>query len=362
MLSKKQASAGQSRRSGKIYFLGAGASRAFHQRFPLASQLTLNYLLEPSNYDRNAPDVAIGALEEFLRRYRGSSGIGDQLFEKALGELPIESEPCYPYEHSLICLARLLSLVNRSLGASVLDDWLRAVREERSTVLTTNYDTVVEDVLANLGTWEFPIRDMDLVGRDALHWLDYGVPRRLIYRRREPRRWRNPPERSILLLKLHGSISWLYCGGCDKYVLDPLHEEALEYAVTTYGVCPSCGKKTNRQPVIVPPVENKKYEDAAIRAAWRRARKELRSAVEITFAGFSLSRVDRGVRDLLSEAYSRFRTPKIRIVDLEATRLLPVYREIYTGADIQAFNMSWKDFLLGEYGGVSAARGNSAKT
>lgn len=337
-------------RPGTVYFLGAGASKAFHPDFPLAGELKLDYLLQSSNYDegRTAPDLAIRQLEGFLEKSPEPSRIRSQPFEKLLGEFQVESEPYYPYENSLICLCRLLSLENRSLSGPVLDDWLRKVREQHCTIITTNYDTAVEDVLSNLGTGELPLGALDALDRDALHWLDYGVSKRLVYRRREPRRWRNPPEGSILFLKLHGSISWLYCVGCCKYVLDRMHQHAMEYAISAYGKCPSCNKATLRQTVIVPPVEAKKYEDVAIRTIWRRARKELRATEEVTFAGFSLNPVDSGIQELLSKAYVSSRIRKVRIVDPHAEKLLPRYRELYPGARIDTFNMSWKDYLLHE--------------
>ncbi len=338
------------RHSTRVYFVGAGASKAFHAFLPLASELTLGHLLESSNYDANAPALAIAQLERFLQHHPDLARLRTQPFEKTLGQLQIEDSPYYPYENSVICLSRRLSLENRTLSAPVLDQWLQDVRARRDSILTPNYDTVIEDVMAHLATGEWPAGVLDAADRDALHWLDYGLPKKLTYQPRQWRRWRTPPERSILFLKLHGSISWSFCESCHKYVPDEMLQYATQNAITTYGKCESCKENTKRRPVLVPPVEEKNYEDRAIQSIWRRARKVLRSAEEIIFAGFSLNPVDRGIRRLLSEAFHVSPTRKVSIVDPHAAELALRYDEIYHGIQVETLDLSWKDFLSSRFG------------
>jgi hypothetical protein len=337
--------------SRRVYFLGAGASRAFHT-FPLASELTLEYLLNQSNYDDNAPRLAMKQLNAFLRSQADSAPIKSISFEKALGTFRIGDHPYYPYENAVICLARRLSLENRTLSVSILEDWLQDVRTRGDSVLTTNYDTVIEDVLAHLGTGEHAVGVMDAVDRDALHWLDYGVSSKFSYIPSDWRRWQTKPERSVLCLKLHGSISWLFCESCRKYILDTMLQYATENAITKHGDCPACKRRTERRPVLIPPVEEKQYGDAAIQSIWRRARKVLRSSEEVIFAGFSLNPVDGGIRSLLSEAFKASTTRKITIVDPKATELAPRYSEIYRGIQVDVINVSWKDYLQATFDGV----------
>lgn len=330
----------------RVYFLGAGASKAFHPGFPIASQLTLEHLLQPNSYDDGVgPRTAIPALEGFLNTHREFVPFVKQPLETILGKLEVLTEPYWPYVNCVVCLLRRLKCP-ANWADLTLTRWLRRVREQKAVVITTNYDTVIEWTLVNEGTEEYSKSHFVPVGRDALHWIDYGIPEDWRFPHTERQTWPRPPEHSILYLKLHGSVSWSYCAECQKYNLDPIHSYAAEDAMTEWQPCPHCGKK-KRKPVLVAPTETKNYEDKAIQQIWSRASESLGNATEIIFAGFSLNPFDGPVHELLKKAYKTAKTSKVLVVSPDASQLADRYQTIY-GAAVAPVDTSWKTYLEGE--------------
>ena len=242
----------------------------------------------------------------------------------------------------MVCLLRRLK-IPATWPELTLARWLRKVRERRDVLITTNYDTAIEWTLANEGTGEYSVGSFDAMDRNALHWIEYAIPEDWQFEHRETQTWRTPPERSIVYLKLHGSVSWSYCAECDKYSLDPIHSYGAEDAITGWKECKDC-KKKKREPVLVAPTENKIYDDKAIKRIWSVAGGALSSATEIVFSGFSLNPFDRPVYELLVEHHKVAKTADVRVVAPDASTLLSRYREIYDDR-VTAFDISWKDYL-----------------
>jgi hypothetical protein len=95
---------GESRKR-RVYFLGAGASKAFYPSVSIASQLTLEHLLQPEHYDdRVGPRIAIPALSEFIARHSDIAAMRKEPLEKVLGNLRDFGEPYWPYINCVVCL------------------------------------------------------------------------------------------------------------------------------------------------------------------------------------------------------------------------------------------------------------------
>ena len=213
--------------SGKrVYFLGAGASKSICSFLPVARELTLRSLAERRSYSNDIqPADECEALRRFLDSSCDREKLGAQSLEDSLAKL--RSDDNNHYKLALYCLAMRLSTWSCTLERlSGLAAWLREVRERRDTVITTNYDTLLERTLGLTGTDEWKPRDVP--DRDALHWIDFGInhQRRHVFSYED--NWPTTAERSILLLKLHGSISWLFCEGCKTYCLDPIWQNAQD--------------------------------------------------------------------------------------------------------------------------------------
>jgi NAD-dependent SIR2 family protein deacetylase len=113
------------------------------------------------------------------------------------------------------------------------------------------------------------------------------------------------PQERLALLKLHGSLNWARCIGCEKVVPWTLEKvlralpwrrvstvgarwETLEVGsqIAKFEHCK--GKKVEPEPEIVPPTWNKAEHHKALSSVWARAAKELGEAESIFVIGYSL--------------------------------------------------------------------------
>ena len=149
------------------------------------------------------------------------------------------------------------------------------------TVISLNYDIIADNTLASVG--ERP-------RRPALP--DYGCDI-------ATEGYRNA-EKFGRLLKVHGSLNWLYCPNCHRLDLGVaqsgrrttkmLKELYLDDLETKYGChgspCPECG--TFVRPVLITPTHLKDYRNPHIARVWYEAARALREADRAIFVGYSM--------------------------------------------------------------------------
>jgi NAD-dependent SIR2 family protein deacetylase len=338
----------QDKPGSTVYFLGAGASRSIYSELPLAADLTLDSLSSSTSYGNQIPptDDECRALAQFLDSHLGWAALRGERLEYVLGKLQRESPRHYELVLNLLHLK--FSVLNHTYETySSFAEWLRVVREKRDTIITTNYDTLIENALIHMPTGEYR-PSMDPLDRSALHWLDFGVHKFRVHEYSDEGPWLTPSEQSVLLLKLHGSISWLFCEHCRTYLLDPVWQHAREGSKSPsgYGPCAECEQEgARRRTVIVPPFSEKEYIDACILEIWDRAKEELGRAEKIIFAGFSLDQTDKGVRHLLQEAFGRGSTKHVTVVDVNSSGVERNYKEVYGNLVKFAPEAGWAQFL-----------------
>ena len=134
------------------------------------------------------------------------------------------------------------------------------------------------------------------------------------------------------LLKLHGSLNWLYCASCRRleigmskagesvstckvvrelYRSQPLedHYEGRRDAAP----CKECS--TPLRPVIITPTRTKDYRNPHIQGIWYQAERALRQAEHVCFVGYSLPDDDLEVIDLLRRGLGHLSAECITVVD-----------------------------------------------
>ena len=167
------------------------------------------------------------------------------------------------------------------------------------SVITFNYDILLDDA------WEHPELAFRLTYSLDQASFDESGP--------------------YLLLKLHGSTNWAYCSECGA--VEPLKVSSLrphcvfkEEAVSgrpgvpdtkivklkasrwTTGDhnCTTCGKITQREPLIIPPTWSKQVANSPIVPVWKRAVREVTEANQLVIIGYSLPATDTFLQYLMA--------------------------------------------------------------
>ncbi|MFQ5941829.1 MAG: SIR2 family protein [Nitrososphaerales archaeon] len=142
--------------------------------------------------------------------------------------------------------------------------------KDEDTLITFNYDTLVERIFRK-------------ENRGFHYWLN-----------------ENDEQKGSLLLKLHGSLNWIYCIRCEQ-----LWELEGPFARRSSFLCRDCGKSDKLRTLIVPPIldkslylTKKEEGDFDLMAVWQQAIDSIRLAEKIVFIGYSLSDTDFYARKL----------------------------------------------------------------
>ncbi len=264
-----------------VYVLGAGFSK--EAGFPLSTDFTkdkeFDYLKEKL---KNEPKL-VSKLEKIQSyvRYRIHNNFCSPSIESILNHvitaqyLFMESmtEKRKPYSAEKI-LDNLLWYITKNLKEKTMDSkdnlleeyetFLKKICKKDNVIITFNYDLVIENILKLL--------------KKEYH---YGVDER-------------HSKNSRLILKLHGSLNWIYCKKCGPV---NRHDKIITFEPDTKEICPLC-KSDKIRPILVPPMMakdkqyNDKYFGPIVRETWSLAREVLSDATRIVFIGFSMADED----------------------------------------------------------------------
>jgi NAD-dependent SIR2 family protein deacetylase len=149
----------------------------------------------------------------------------------------------------------------------------------KTTFLSFNYDLLIDNAL----------REVTKAEPDyAATFRDYGG--------KAP-----TPGSSISLLKIHGSLNWLYCPTCGSVDLFP--GEKIVYQIIhnpTLMTCNICQEP--RVPIVVPPTFFKVMSNFCLQQIWKKAEEALREANHLIFCGYSFPDADLHFKYLLKRA------------------------------------------------------------
>lgn len=210
-----------------------------------------------------------------------------------------------------------------------LTDWLLCVPATAAkpvTIISTNYDTMIESLLfekVTLHTW---MAENDPNGEHSR--LDLGFAWREHASGKYHEQLHRPPNDPwVRILKLHGSLNWLNCALCGfTYVntTGDIHREAFRETMIDRNNTCVCGHGPVRA-VIVAPSTVRSITDPNLLGIWTSALESLRRADEWIFAGYSLPSEDIAIRSILVRAYHGRKPnalPRVRVVQLEPDRAM----------------------------------------
>lgn len=188
------------------------------------------------------------------------------------------------------------------------------------TIVSLNYDIIVDNVLSE-------ILDEKTHGALPDYACDIATPAyQAAYEL--PRADRDPLR--LVLLKLHGSLNWMYCPNCNRLdlgvaesghtvkVLGQLWATQpslrLEERYTSRGrPCPDC--ETRMRALLITPTSQKDYGNPHIARIWYTAARALRRADRVVFIGYSLPHDDIEVAYLLKRGLAHLPSSQITVVE-----------------------------------------------
>ena len=184
---------------------------------------------------------------------------------------------------------------------------------DEPSVITTNYDLIADTAVMFLG---------DLRIADGGRFPDYRCQISNDFYLTEPQRFGT-------LLKLHGSLNWIYCRTCGrleigasesaKYlrVVARMLGPSLERFYSPDGApCPICQAKL--RPLLIAPTHLKNYRNPHIAQVWYAAEQVLRGAERVVFVGYSLPDDDVEVVYLLKRSLSHLAPSRISVIEYSA--------------------------------------------
>lgn len=273
----------------RVYLLGAGFSKNISDSMPLMDELR----------DRIVPELGLDTSYP-----RISSN-----FENLLSFLA-QDQPWLMPDRNLInqsTFIRLTRAIEKHVSQSQLHameqpvpPWLKDLMEiwiaENSTVITLNYDTLVESAFGEVITDPLESFESELGYQSGIVHAGFrGSPAI-----GNDRLWSRS---DVTLLKLHGSINWFYSG------VPRASGEPIYYTTSNKwdsgGFLPFVRSLSlqDKSPYIVPPLIDKTtlFTHEAFRLAWRTAASAIQKAEEVYILGYSSPVYDHTIKFLISQ-------------------------------------------------------------
>jgi hypothetical protein len=202
----------------------------------------------------------------------------------------------------------------------LLADWIVTLGQRGTpvTVVTTNYDFVLEDAIC---------RRLRYLGVEADGAIDYGFT----WRSTKTGELRHRPIAPMArFIRLHGAINWLRCRMCGFVYINqwgPIFHQTDRASDDRGNTCHCQALRLQR--VIVAPSIVRRLEDTDIHTAWKAALEELRLAGRWTILGYSLPNEDVAIRSIFIRALRGRREPPLVEVFEKNSALEPRYRILF---------------------------------
>lgn len=329
--------------SKAVYFLGAGATIAVAPNAPV----NIN-LLEKALQD--FPEtMEAKSIENFVKdifKNRPNPPRDNQIWNLLDYIIQEGKSPSRGYNIERITELKscLLNLIINEVEEGVKDadvetyrKFVMAIKNNvGSAIISTNYDILIDNALAQLNCFNY--------GPKIRHAVYISSSERAI-----------PSEQligngNVLLLKIHGSLNWLYCPKCDEVDLAKQKKGALATLTGLY--CNNSNCTSQYTSLLITPTMFKNYKNRFIKEVWRYAEKVLTEADELIFIGYALKEEDYQIRCLLMKALLNKECcyKKVTVVEDEkldekkAVDIEAKYQQLY-GDDIDVRTIGFVEYI-----------------
>ena len=331
-----------------VFVLGAGFSKAIFPAMPTLADLTVEVARRLRGTGRSLPQpltdlednielwvTYLSQRQPWLTEYENDSN------KSLAGRIRHEIGTVLEEHTARASQNEEPSWLNRLIGS-----WHR----EQATVITLNYDTLVERAAKNVQPTEkvsrilakqmYPPYFSDVQARSG-----NGV-------------WGEGSLETFSLLKLHGSINWYYSGRDDFFGETIFFSEDLPVGHETWNnIHFRRPQSRDKEPLIIPPATEKNtyFNNETVRRLWREAGLALKGAKRVFIIGYSLPISDIGMKFFLSK-HGPSQTTPVFLVDTNPD-IASHYREVLswnlhdefvdTQEPVACFAESYPDIVCG---------------
>jgi NAD-dependent SIR2 family protein deacetylase len=170
-------------------------------------------------------------------------------------------------------------------------------KHPRTSIVTTNYDGCMDEALLN----------SKVLFRSMIN---------------EGSMIKDNNQNAVELIKMHGSINWVYCESCQEvkefglqFLKNAYNEDTLSYPVM--GLCKNCGGL--RRPLLVPPLSFKILTFPKLIDLWNLAREKIEEADYLIVVGYSFAEADTYITKIIARSMSMNKNQKMIIIDTNQT-------------------------------------------
>jgi|GEM_PF-1316336 len=312
---------------GKVFIIGAGFSKAIFSAMPTTDELGKAIIESLEKKGRPIPpETRQGHFEEWLSRL-------------AVEQPDLREDENYNNRGHFASIAGEIGEVLAQYEESVLidDNWLTGWLNRfvtlthvcRATVISYNYDTLIERATDMVQPLDFVHNGMPVLSSDAIKQFPQSIS--------GPQ---NPPYSTFRLLKMHGSLDcWWVPGDITGGTISRLPLDGSEHPNQNQNQYTKDPRKLffpsdaigmpqesesdfrsriipGRSRFIIPPTALKSayYNNPITRELWIQAREAIRNATEICIIGYSLPRTDFVTQGMLKESVNK--EAKISVVNI----------------------------------------------
>jgi len=279
-----------------VFVFGAGASKA--DGLPTQAELLKGY------FSNNPQDDFSVALNGYFKDFFGIVNTRSEdnkwpSFEEALAmvEIAMDKEhsfgPIYTADKLKMIRDGLIISMGRAIESCPVNSdtihkkfvsklfWKGHYIKDEYSFVSFNYDILLDIAL------------MQMLRHDI--YSDYGIQfanSRDNFHSTSFDRWKPPGDKSVLILKPHGSLNWMQCASCDSIAMfgnskGKIFKTGLLHTIEH---CP-----TDHSPmhfVVEPPSYFKRYKNYYLQATWIKLNDILSLADKIVFIGYSMPDAD----------------------------------------------------------------------
>lgn len=285
----------------RVFVLGAGLSAALSPRMPTTDKLGTEALkaLDPSSL-RMPASFSDGTFEEWLSRLAEDQPDLDEAenlrYRAAFVQLSEAIADVVEQRQREVWASDVPSLLSLLRFVGTLHWW-------RSTVVSFNYDTLVEQAVDSHQLWDFSVNHKARPGSVIDHMPPWPSA---------TSRFAEEHAETFKLLKLHGSLDWWWVpGDATGATINRWITPGVD-APTTEGAAQRAREMPGRARLIVPPsaLKSSFYANPFTRELWRRAARAIQAAAELYLVGYSLPRTDVVTVGMLRERLS----PQVKVI------------------------------------------------